>query len=387
MTRYIEVAVWLAFLLLQPLRAVAGDDERKSDVLSFVRQALVRYGSLELRATARGQHPSGDGRQVTSVKFLTIKRGGPRAFISIKEIVDRPGDETWRLHKEYVICENDDVLSCQARIDPSLRQVDNDSYLGVGLYSQRLAESQAVDRDSVYFALNEAAAALWIIGQRPLLGYLDDASAVSVRLIEPGSEASGAEILVTGEFGRLKLSASRASGWLPQSFELVKERELRMVGGRVTDIYAGRVTSMVWSGEASGFTTDSESHGAPTELHVQQRTNWKAKPVQIEDTMIDIENVRFNPELTDRDFEIDIAVPVEYPVTIMGAAHLPYKWNGREAVPGTPNAPQRPNKLVYTDLKDPEATSWTQTVLVVLNILIFAAALAVVLLKNRRAAS
>jgi len=59
------------------------------------------------------------------------------------------------------------------------------------------------------------------------------------------------------------------------------------------------------------------------------------------DTTIELDRVTYDPPLTESDFNTDIVAPVDYRVTVDGASHLPYKWDGMAAVPGIPVQPVR----------------------------------------------
>ena len=327
-------------LLSEPLVAFSQDDAQSDrDVLRLLREALSRYDSLDLQASARTEFPDGKGGTAVSTLAIRVKRLGSRALMSTDDVVDRPGAETSRTREEYLVYENGDVLRCQANLDSSLKQVDGRNGLAFRLDSKRLAEKQELDRKSVYLGLNDAGAALWIVGYAPLLDYLEDASKIEFVRGE-----NGTEILAVGEYGRLKLTVSSSSGWLPQSFEIVKEPGHKTVGGLVADLYGNSVRSIVWTGKADGFTRDSAGRWAPAKMEVQRRTERKEKPAETDRVTIDLEHVTFDPPLTASDFKIGIVAPVGYPVHLIGAAHLLYKWDGQEVVPGIPDMPARGRK-------------------------------------------
>lgn len=380
--RRVGAIVGFLLLLYEPLAAFSQEDaQSERDVLRLLREALSRYDSLDLQASARTQFPDGKGGTAVSTLAISVKRLGSRALMSTNDVVDRPGAETSRMREEFLVYENGDVLRCQAKLDSSLKQVDGRNGLALRLDSKRLAGTQQLDRKSVYLALNDAGAALWIIGYAPLLDYLDGASKIEV-----ARGASGTEIVAVGEYGRLKLTASSSSGWLPQSFEIVKEPGHKTFGGLVADLYGNSVRSIVWTGKADGFTSDSVGRWVPAKMDVQRRTERKEKPAETDRITIDFEHVTFDPPLTASDFRIGIVAPVGYPVFVIGANHLPYKWDGQAVVPGVPNMPPRLNQQVeYKNLEKSGRPNRTLTVLILFNVLLVL--IFIVVLWRRRGAS
>lgn len=343
------------------------------DVLRLLREAISRYSSVNLHASARTEFPIGRGKMGVSTIDLGVKRSGSRSLMSIRELVDRPGAEVWRLQQEFLAYENGDILQCQAKLDSSLKQIDKTNGLSIVLHSKKLAGIQERDRTSMSFALNDVAAALWFIGYMPLLEYLDNAPTIEVTLGE-----NGAVVHSASEYGKLTLTASRDSGWLPASFELVKEPEHKTAGGLVADVYENSVTRVTWTGGAKDFTTDSEGRWAPARMDVHRRTEWRKEPVETIDTAIEIERITFDPQLADSDFQISIVAPVGYAVNIRGAEHLPYKWDGQAAIPGIPDIPPRPAGVPYENLRQMGRSNRTLTVLIAINALLISVLLLVV---------
>ena len=371
--RLIVLAALIAvvMLLLQSSVYSAESSSPKGEPLILLRESLSNFDHVDLEATVHATLSS----STTATQFLRVKRHGSRALISWKEFVDRPGKETWRAQHDACVYGNGDVLQCQVAIDSSLKQVSGPANLALVLNSSRLAKSQEVDAKSVYYGLNDASAALWVIGYQSITDMLKNAS--SVQLV---SRDAGAEVRAFGAYGRLKLVLSAANGWLPQSFELIKDPGHETVRGTVADVYKNSVTFVSWTGKVSDFTVDSAGRWAPARMTVERRTEWKDRPSEPDTTTIEFQRVTFDPALTEADFQTDIAAPVGYPVSIRGADHLPYRWDGVAAVPGIPDGAGRVEGYRGRG-------GLLQAILICINVALIAIVVFVLIWKKRRVQS
>jgi hypothetical protein len=380
--RRIAVLVGCLFLLFRPVQVFSQQETHSQDrVLALLREAISHYKSLDLQATCHMQYPADNKGLGKSTLFLKVRHSGSRALLSEKEVVDQPGQETARMQTDFVVEDNGDVLDFQTGLDSSLKQLDfrkRHSELRICLYSQRLAGKQTVDRDSVYFMLNDAGAAVWVIGYAPVLDYLDRATKIQVAPV-----GSGAEVLASGAYGRLKLAVSPSSGWLPHSFELTKEPEHITTGGRVADVYKNLVKSIVWTGESKDFRTDSKGRRSPTQIQVHRQTNWKNGPAESIETRIELQKVIFDPTLAASDFQTDITAPAGFAVAIKDAVNLPYRWDGHAIVPGIPDLPPVPNRIAFEKLKSSSGAKRTRMLLILFNGLALILIVGVVLWKKR----
>lgn len=347
--RFAWAAVW-SISFVSPWRLDAQESGRLTNdqVVGALRESLARFDAVDLTASIHVQsvdHLGSNAETVVESTALRVSRQVQRALISMKSKTDRPAQDSWLMQNDFIVYDNDDVLSCQAGIDLSLAQVKgvNDD-LGFLLYSARLAGEQRLDRQSVYGNLNDSGAALWIIGYAPLSDYLDGPLGPVVNVTE-----DGAEIEAASAFGLLTAKLSKSHGWLPKSFRIEKNREHKTVGGLVGDVYASetgvgveqRVTSVTWTGKIDSFVSDDAGRWAPKRMTVTRTTNAGKTLIGSIVTTIDLEQVTFNPSLTELDFHTDIVAPLGYPVTVNNATHLPYKWDGTGAAPGVPIDPQR----------------------------------------------
>ncbi|HET6879224.1 MAG TPA: hypothetical protein VFI31_03675, partial [Pirellulales bacterium] len=175
------------------------------------------------------------------------------------------------------------------------------------------------------------------------------------------------------------------SGWLPSSFEVLKERQHLTVGGTVSDIYDGAVSSVVWKGRASEFAVDSDGRWTPKRFDVQRLTNWVDKPAAVERTQIEIESIVFDPPLGTSDFQTTIVAPPGYPVMVMDAGQLPYIWNGEAVVPGAPRRHPLPNEMVRGGIDESKAGGRTKVALIAFNIVVVAIAFGILLWRRKNA--
>lgn len=384
MMRHAVVICGCLLSLSLPMPAFAQQSIPSRDrVLLLVREAVSHYTNSDIQATAHIQFSTDAGLSKSSLLIKSRKKGS-RALLSVKEVTDRPGQETTRMQMDYIMESNGDVYDFQTKLDSSLKQVDyteSHAELRIALYSQRLAGKQRVDRQTVYDVLNDAGAIVWVIGYAPLLDYLDHATQLEVT---PAGD--GVQILASGDYGRLRMAVSPSSGWLPRTFELTKEVEHKTINGRVGDVYRNSVRSVVWAGEVGAFTTDANGRHSPGKIDIHRRTNWKDKPVETLGTSIDIEKSVFEPTLVPSDFQTDITAPAGYRVTIMDAVNLPYRWDGRKIEPGTPDLPRVPDQVVYENLKNLNNSKRSRTLLFVFNILALLSIFGILLWRRRSGA-
>lgn len=361
----VRYTIAIASVLLLPLAAPSEEIDRQ-EIVRQVREALARYENVALQAIVR-THNEADGGEKAELfhrkSELEVKRLGLLSFISIKSVTNRPEKEPWSMRNDFIVSENGDVLSFQAPIDTSFRQIVSQTKgLGIQLDSARLAGSQKLNRESVWSVLNDAGIALWVIGYAPLIDYINGAPKLTVVPNDTGAEIRG-----TSDQGRFQLLVSSSNGWLPQSFEIVKEGEHRTVGGIVDKVYEGTVAFDSWTGTVEGFDKLPDGRWAPTRMDVRRRTNFKDKPTKTLDTKIEFERMTYDPPLQQSDFQTDIVVPLGFSVSVAGAEHLPFRWNGKAVVPGLPERSNGPNRRgdAFAD-----SGGGVRTLLIVFNVLL-----------------
>ena len=177
--------------------------------------------------------------------------------------------------------------------------------------------------------LNDVAVIGWTVGYNALLDHLDQAA--SLKVIKSDSFY---EIVSVNEYGTFTIQVSAESGWLPKSFELIKESRHLTYGGRVGDVFENKVNSIVWKGKCSKFETMDGDIIVPKDVEISRLTDFKENPNEEIKTYASIESISFSPSL-DSAFS-GIVIPVGFEVTVRNASHIPYRWDGKTAVPGIP---------------------------------------------------
>ncbi|MGQ0601072.1 MAG: hypothetical protein ACT4QE_05170 [Anaerolineales bacterium] len=330
----------------------ASEDRLESQVKGHLNKALSRYGSVTLIATIRTRViGSSDADLIVESTVLEVTRLGGKARVSLKSSSERSGRKASPIQNDILIYTNGEVLTCQAALDSSLRQVEGvTDDLGFILYSKRLAGTQRLDAQSAYNNLNDAGAVLWLIGYASLEDYMNGASDLRAT-----STNEGAEIRAASNYGDLSLTLSKRHGWLPRSIRVVKKPGHRTVGGLVRDVYgngdtaAPAVKAVTWVANIDDFNADSAGRWAPKRISVSRDTMSNSGSLGRVETAIDLELVDFDPKPLEGEFSTDIVAPVGFPVTLSDASHLPFKWDGNAAVPGVPiNAEKMIERLAET---------------------------------------
>lgn len=313
-----------------------------SEVLHNVDAALGRFENVVLTAsiTVRQSDDSGETSGVFKTLFH-LKRGSGRVLMSSKHHNERSGESPSRQQVDRVVGEDGAVMHFQSNLDDSMKQVDGlHPGLIITIDSKTLSGSQEDDSQSVLYGLNDGGAALWVVGYASIREMLKSAKPSDVEFRE-----GVAEIRTDGTQGRMRLVVSEASGWLPQTFEIAKSKHHQTIRGLVGVVFENMVTAVVWTGKVTDFHSDSTGRWWPGQIEVVRRTEWIDKPVEVSTTSIVMNSVEFDVPLKAEDFQTSLVFPVNFPVTVEGADHLPYKWNGSAPVPGVPDRPPRPNKV------------------------------------------
>lgn len=319
-----------------PVLVTAAEEPKSApsdDTIKCVMDALARYNTSDLQATSVFDRQS-PGKVLSKLTF-EVKRSGTRSLVSIKEVVQRPGQPVWQGQREAILSADGDVSFRQCTLDEALHQIEGaDSNLGMTLYSERISGESVAANEKLYNQLNDSGAALWIVGYYPLASYLTDATSTSIT-----ADGKTMKIEAQSKYGKLKLVTSQASGWLPTSFEITKVPSDLTVGGTIKSIYQEAINSVSWTGTASEFKQNSAGQLSPTAMTITRTTKWKEKPSEVSSTKIEIKELDFSPKFTAADFQPTIKIPKGYPVVISGMTKQPYQWDGSKIVLATKPSP------------------------------------------------
>lgn len=304
-------------------------------------ESLKKFESIEMSATISAtvsMRPS-RSQAKTWEQILQVKRDGSRALLSLTSKNPLPSGDRVTYLNESILYENGEVLEAQARLDnKSLEQVEgvNDDLL-FGLNSKAIAGTQRIDRSSMYFNLKDAVAACWVIGYWPLHQQISAADKISSHTSDDGKIIIDCESI----YGHLQLELSKEHDFLPSAISLTKLPIHMSNGKRVAEIDMvgdgelwpkGGVKRIKWQVTVDKFGS-SDGFAFPKVMSVLQNVISQQGPVTSTSTEIQIEKCVFRQSFDDAEWLPRIKSPVGHSVTIRGAEHLPYVWNGEKAVP------------------------------------------------------
>ncbi|MBI1248328.1 hypothetical protein GC197_10885 [bacterium] len=328
----------VAIVLLHPAIVFSAEP----DPVENLRAALVQFRDVELQASVQIDHPavagSSHGSPLTAEQEIEIKRSGTRSMVSIKESTMRPGHPIWRTQTDFIVQANGDLYQWNAMLDKALQQIHAKGESGLFVTSAQLG-GNAPDLNRPLDALNDAGAAIWHVGYSPLLDFLDEKADVKAT-IDHGS----AKIVSHTEWGDLTIVTSAKSGWLPESFELVKLLKHYTIRGTIKSEGDSKLKSTVWTCKASNFSKDAAGRWSAAKLDLVRTMNWSDGPAERNHVAIDIKSIKFAPKLTDTDFKTSIVLPVGQKVVVAGETNRQffYIWNGTEVVPVDPQLFDQP---------------------------------------------
>ncbi len=278
---------------------------------------------------------------------VELQRSGAKELVSITSSRHLLAGGELRLKNDYLIYENGEVLSLQAQLGEDLEQVLTDgNSLMLLLSSKSLVEAPVRSRQDVYGYLGESGAAIWILGSSPIKDYLEANGKLVTELTD-----GGVKVTSSGRLGSFAAELSKANGWLPHEFSIVKSARVKLFGRFVRDLLIPEeedkpnpkhlLRSVEWNGRALEYKTTPEGAWYASKLSVVSKLIFEGGQVNTTRCTIDISDAGFSLDDADASCETSIEVPVGYQVSIEEAPHLPYRWNGEKAVPGIPDMPRR----------------------------------------------
>ncbi|MGH7135395.1 MAG: hypothetical protein ACREHD_06615 [Pirellulales bacterium] len=384
-------AIFLFMFFLRGDDVAAQEQLSRDVVLSQLREALSRYDSLAFKASSKrrssGSDGSSNGDTLVEQERAVLRHLGSRVLYSRSSKYVNPRKESPNFHQcDFVVYDDGDVLQINTRLDSSYNQIPGElGDLSLTLYSQRIAGTQKRDRDSTLRLPIEFATVTWFVGGCRLLEYLDHAEKSSITLHE-----KGAIVDVQSQLGNMHLSISQRYGWLPTDFEIVKKPEHRSVDRQdktIADIYAANsidVESLLWSGEVKEFATDKNGFWFAKDIRLTRLSRFRNRPEGRIEVETEVEELSFSPDLKEEDFHTKLVVPMGYSVTVDGATHLPYRWDGERAVPGVPELPASSKRTDLQDIARGGGDASIQKFLIALNIAVAAIVVLFVYLKRQR---
>lgn len=323
-----SIAVSLLVSACSPLFAV------EQPALASLTESLRRLEDVEIQGTTRrhSSSPLMSDPFLESNRYL-LRRSGEQAFLSAVEEFGRA--ELSMKFQQDLLLKNGELVYIQKDLDSELDPVVDDEF-AVTIQGERLSgPEQRADFRKMMAGLNEHAILFGLIDNEPLASYVASPAEVQTK-----NEGSLIRIDAKSRFGSLQAWLDPAYGHLPRRLKLTKEgadlsRDRRidaihMNGGKIWP--AGGVRRMEYS--ADKIVLD-RSDGVPyiKQITLVSKVHSAAGPVVTTKTDATVTEIAFDPELPDEAFQTEIEIPEGFDVTVEGAMHLPYVWNGTWAVP------------------------------------------------------
>ena len=298
------------------------------------------HGVLEVAYSASAE--AGDSRM-----RIVIRSAVDRKLLSIAKASTSKGG----MQTDFELHPNREVFFSQARVGVDFRQPASYTYGNtMKLYSSEVGgRSQKINKENVFTALGEAGILIWWIGRTPLEMYLKEPATIQWR---------DERLFASGPYGELELAVSAENNWLPTYLRLRKTKAHKCFVGTVEKWY-----SPFEDAERSDGAEDIIPDGAEPEPEIPQvqEITWECHVSDFQKsdgivypgkflsvckfrlgdgsstkltTHLNVSRCDFRPTLSDADTRTELKFPVGARVVVDGAIHIPYRWDGMEAVPG-----------------------------------------------------
>lgn len=334
----------------------AANEEAIDGAKTFLQHFETAPFSMSAAGSATDRTGGALSPNATENVSLQIRRDGEQFLISLRKETLRDGMSPWRLQHDFVGYSDASIAGLQVPFDDDWSQVVDSRPL-ISYWSKEVAGVQDVETTTAFNKLDHYGCAVWWIGRTPLAQYMAPDAKIHV------SSVGDNDAIITAEssFGVIALEVSRAHGWLPKKYKVTKFPESLCAKGTiqewfsppadsanavypagdipVDEIAVPVVKSVTWEGTASDFLADDRGNWSPRKIVVTQTINYRGGSPRIIESSINIENLDFNPSFEEDDFRRDLTIPVNSRVTVRGAEHLPFKWDGAKPVPGLPDRP------------------------------------------------
>lgn len=329
--------------------------------------ATLRHTSLRITSQVTGEVMQGnlDAERHTSMSVC-----GDKKKIAT-EWIDSSNTLEGHYRTEFIIQPRGQVLSAQWLVDDAGEEVpseDGNNSIGLLLSDSTIAPGQNVrDQANIYSSLDESAFPLGYYGYSPLEHYLTGT------IVREDRVDGLVEMQIDSEYGSLELTLDPQHGSLPTHIQLTKNRDDIVVDGPVRTFFnpsppetdvplidpgpmiespENEATQMQWDIEFTEFKQLPTGDWYPSQSNATYRVDFANQPSWVTHSSLSVSEL--SPEDATCDFTVTF--PEGTSVSIEGAYHLPYRWDGKAAVPGVPDLPdgggydeeqQRNSKWVY----------------------------------------
>ncbi len=175
------------------------------------------------------------------------------------------------------------------------------------------------------------------VGSFSIVEYVGDDADIQV---QPDGDL--VHVRARSDLGLMQLWLDPDAGFLPRRLHLVKQGTDRTFGDRtVQDLeirgrserwVSGSVDRLEWSADDIDLQRSGEGFYMRS-VELDKRMFMTSGAVQTTRSAVTIDEITFSPEFDDDDFRPLLKIPVGTGVSIMGASHLPYEWDGEKVVP------------------------------------------------------
>lgn len=273
----------------------------------------------------------------------------------------------------------DELIYIQRDLGSGL-QLEADDNFAVTIRGERLAGAgQRAGVGEMVSDLSNLAIILGYLDGEPLARYMNDVSTVEVT-----NEGELVRINATGKLGSLQAWLDPEFGHLPRRLSLIKKGADLYNGRRVDEIDMrggniwppGGVQRIDYAADDIAL---ARSDDLPYIRHavLTKKFFCEAGPVVTFETDATVTEIAFKPDLPDSAFRTEIEVPIGHAVTVEGAAHLPYVWDGNWAAPDV-------EPVIELKPRPRQGSGWRQ-LLVYGNLLAFVCLVGFVLFRRWRA--
>jgi hypothetical protein len=323
------------FLILTTVFVESGNGS-DAEVLRWVGNAISRYDNVDLKASVCVTHPQQSSLGQENVD-LHVKRWAKRMLLSMKRTYVGSERNCPPKQLDFIVFGNGDVLDLQTSIDSSSNQITGpDGGLTAILHSKRLGGANVRDAKRTLFTLNEGGVAIWVVGFSPLVEYFDSASDVKIDRAAKDLEESEVAIVASSGLGSLRMIVSKSTGWLPRWYEVVKRGADRYMEKPLAE-EVPQAEQITWTGNVREWATDEDGNSTPRLVEVVLDCRNKDRTNLIYNTKVHVQSVVFDSPFDEEELKSDIVVPKRFRISISGASHLHYMWDGHSAVSGVPD--------------------------------------------------
>jgi hypothetical protein len=321
------------------VRPVAAQSNAVADLsrsLERIRQGEVRIDATVVVLSTMGTTSSIDQvrpKTAPETSQIVYRGSGSQSFLSHLYCAG----STFRIQSDYVLREDGELLTIQAPLSANLQQDLNDNSISVVLRSPRLTPTTPPsDRGTLMAMIHDRGFPLGFLDGLDVADYFGEPESTPSVM-----EGSLVRVSAKTDNGEIILLLDPLYGHLPREVRLVKRGRDKTGNRRVDEIEmagdgsrwpAGKVSQLVWRAERIELDRrDDTPYIRRAVVHAD--TVSAAGPVVRLTTRAEVTGLDLGVSFRDEQLTSTLKTPEHYRVTIEGAPHLPYEFQGGEVVP------------------------------------------------------